>query len=129
MQSVSTPIGVRYTDTRFTRVNTTKDISVTGDVAITGLGFAPKSFFHISTIEGGTLWNFGFCMAAGKGGMHWSGAAGHNITGNVFDISPAGDAVEAYDSAVTFDADGITVTWTKNGAPTGTVGIHFFFNR
>ena len=107
-------------------LNTTYDISVTGALSITGVGFTPKSCFMVATINttqimSVSLFDFGnqFCVTRDY--------AGATIIGNTCaSIYPSAGTI-GYLSFTSFDTDGITFNRTKTSTPTGTVNIALTF--
>jgi hypothetical protein len=107
-------------------ISITRDLTAAnGDVAYTGVGFQPTAILFISAINGGTYWGAGFADSI-KGP-----AALYNLVGTgMFASNAYGPillgAAAAYEYATvkSYDADGFTLTWAKNGAPTGTASIY-----
>lgn len=94
--------------------------TASGDVAITGVGFTPSAIIFIGAITNSTVWSNGF---TDENGAEYSiqGIFNGNVqVSSVFCIRIY-PAASAYQEAVlkTFDADGFTLTWTKNNSPTG----------
>lgn len=124
-----------FSVTRFGIITATRDLSaVTGAVAYTGCGFAPKAIdafaavsntvtgmwgFAINdgTAKAGTIYNYG--ATAGNFGAGLSGAPGSlmflAVTSSAYQVG----AVTAW------GADGFTITYTKVSTPTGTADITF----
>lgn len=107
-------------------VNTTYDVSTaSGTQNITGFGFNPTA---VSI-------NYGMNAAGGSGvGFAAGGAQGTtcvNSDNQSVSLRQTGAAIFYSNAAasafqlgvVSFIADGIQITWTKTGAPTGTLGI------
>jgi len=107
----------------------TRDISTaTGSQAITGVGFQPTAL--IMFVGGGGAGKASWGMASSDASevcvSHY-----HNVTadsfehwGNLIRIEH-GSGVNYQGNLTSFDADGFTIAWTKNGSPTGTVGCKF----
>ena len=107
----------------------TRDISTaTGSQAITGVGFQPTAL--IVFVGGGGVGRASWGMASSDATEvcvnHY-----HNISADSFEhwgnlIRLEYGPGENYQGNLTsFDADGFTIAWTKNGSPTGTVGCKF----
>lgn len=106
--------------------STTYDVSTTGSLAVTGVGFTPKLLILLAQLGSGTnsTLSVGFCTTdtvgsisqddAGKGWQETSKIATIWIT------APGTNALLAYSS---FDSDGFTLTKSKNGSPTGTATL------
>lgn len=103
--------------------STTYDISTTGDLAVTGVGFTPKLLILLAQIGSGTnsTHSVGFCTTAAQGvvSIDNAGKAWFDGTkvGAIWITAPSTNALLAYSS---FGADGFTLTKSKNSAPTGT---------
>lgn len=96
----------------------TRDIAGnTEDVAYTGVGFLPKAVvFLVSNLQAGSL-SFG----ASSGTAHiaasaiWGGAINSTVTNQC--ICLGSSTTGNFGVIKSFDADGFTITWTKNGSP------------
>lgn len=101
----------------FTRALTT----ASGTQAITGVGFTPKAVIFLGVRDGGLLDTKGFdtgvaanCILQGYDSNQFLGAA-YSI------YFYHGSGVDRQRALITsLDADGFTLTWTKDGSPTGT---------
>jgi hypothetical protein len=99
--------------------------TASGTTDVTGFGFNPKSVAITYGIDGGTLHGAGFASVSGT----QSNTSTH--TDSAVLIARSANFVLARDAAntasqtgnATFIADGIKITWTKVGSPTGTLGI------
>ena len=107
----------------------TRDISTaSGTQAITGVGFQPTAL--IVFVGGGGVGRASWGMASSDGSEvcvnHY-----HNVSSDQFEhwsnlIRIEYGSGENYRGDLTsFDTDGFTITWTKAGSPTGTVGCKF----
>jgi hypothetical protein len=123
-----------YSDSRIKLVTLTRDISLTTDLAITGAGFPPKGFIIFASIQNTNLasWAMGDSSAgynvftptvAGVAGSYgvWNGTTVVTfVTGNgIYNLGALKSA----------DTDGITLSWIKNGSPTGTATLMVMFFR
>lgn len=115
---------------RSKQIYATRDMtSATGDVAYTGFGFTPRHFTVVSSISGTNVASWG--MSDVSGGVYGTGfvtyytytpAFGQSTSLGVAILNTAG-ATDQEGKVKTFDADGVTLTWTKNGSPTGTADL------
>lgn len=107
-----------YADTRFkvgviSRVINAAD----GNVAYTGVGFAPKAILFFGGVSGGAIWEISCTDATGKAFMfHTAAGSQTNSSDNVIYFGDGANWNEAA-SAITFDSDGFTLTWVKGGSP------------
>jgi len=103
--------------------------TATGTQAITGVGFVPQVCIFFATdsqAAGESSW--GMDDGSGENCVYDS----HNGTANTYtsiatiSIRDLQSAANYYSGEVqSFDSDGFTITWTKNGSPTGTLIIKF----
>jgi len=109
----------------------TRDMAAaSGNVAYTGLGFRPTSIILFYAIS--STFTFGMGSADSAKAVN---TVGNDASGNM--RPNGGYLVTAYTSPSvsqlatisTFDADGFTLTWTKNGSPTGTLSLYFLCFR
>jgi len=105
----------------------TRDISITGTQAITGLGFKPASILFLAAIitsdsvsiasmNGGS--GLGIFNSGEETADTWS-VASHCI------VMTTGIGIVGYGNVSSIDTDGFTITWAKSGSPTGTAGITY----
>mgnify|MGYP001570361080 CR=1 FL=1 len=102
-------------------ISFTRDLSVaSGDVAYTGVGFMPTALVGIGVIGGSLPFTVGFADS-GKSAADITQYGANTITSSVnfIQIAPSGGNDQAA-VVKSYDADGFTLTWTKNGSPTGT---------
>lgn len=102
----------------------TRDMTAgTGDVAYTGVGFTPQLLILTGGIAGTPSCAFnGFDNITAKGCTFQNDAGNQGTLSTVVTKIFGAVASDAYQQAIvkTFDADGFTLTWTKNNSPTGT---------
>lgn len=122
-----------YSDTRIKASSFTRDISLTGNQSITGVGFQPSIVLLFASasagsVVGATSWGWGdgtakFCISS-------VAAAGiyHAYTAFAVVLTTAAGVYSGV-SATSMDSDGFTLTWTKGGLPTGTATIGFIAFR
>ena len=123
-----------YTDARFEIITTTRDTSAaTGTVAYTGANFTPKAVLVFAGKAASVANAIGFAENVGTGEMmNWysSGGAGfYSVTSNLLTLIEAGGANYNIVSVASWDTDGISLTYTKTGSPTGTADITIAFFR
>ncbi len=103
-----------------------------GTQAVTGVGFLPKAVIFLAGQTGTSKVSVGF------DDLTTGASVFQNIPGGVsffntqsgFSISVTDTAGTSYDGEVSvFGADGFTVTWTRSGAPTGTITIFYLALR
>lgn len=109
-------------------VSTTRDISLTTQWAVTGVGFTPKEVTCFWAVDTGGQLGIGHADSAKSGG-----AIGCVTTNDTSKIG-AGIAVFATSNTVynlmtvtSYDADGATFDFAKTGSPTGTATVYFLF--
>lgn len=123
---------LQTSSTRFKVGTFTRDISTaTGSQAITGVGFTPKAIAFLSGAAAGiALSSIGFSDNTTE--VAWSTLTG---TGSGFlsattCISVGTTGSDNQTATVTsFDADGFTLAWIKNGTPTGTATMAYLAFR
>jgi hypothetical protein len=107
--------------------------TASGDVGITSVGFKPSHVIFLAAVESdvNSLFSIGFS----DGTVHY--ALGQAAITAPYMVVPTNVALY-YRSATadyqlgivkTMDVDGFTITWTKTGTPTGTLGIHYMAFR
>jgi hypothetical protein len=112
----------------------TRDTSVaSGDVAYTGVGFKPRLVLFLDgQLAGGSQASIGFDTVSARGALYNNSAvsAGAWLVNTAFAIySEQNGGVNHIGVVASFDADGFTITWTKNGASTGTHTIIYLALR
>lgn len=111
----------------------TRDIALaSGTQEVTGVGFLPKAVILFATSEavGEASWGLD------DGANHFSLFDMHNTASNTFkritsqSIRIWVSSTNYYDGYVSsWGSDGFTMTWTKNGSPTGTVMVGYLAFR
>jgi len=122
-----------YANTRFKvigfSINTT---TATGTQAVTGVGFTPKAIIFTAQQQTTREASFvGFDVSGGKGVVYDAAASAGTYDGyldggatrpSIYDEETSG--AKFYSGNVqSYDADGFTVSWTKNSTPTGTLAV------
>jgi len=118
-----------YTPGGFKTILITHDMSVTGTQTITGVGFVPRAVIAIGGIAPvsiGTISNGGvsYNIASNAGGV----AGNWTLVDGLMKIIIAAGA-EATATLTSYDSNGLTLTWTKTGTPTGTAYIQLLCFR
>lgn len=110
-------------------ITITHDMSVTGNVATTGVGFKPKALIVIATIHAAqNCFSVGFatdtseaCVALmNRTTPVWTANA--NVFLYIDRGSSSGTAANAVVASI--DADGFTLTWSKEGTPVETITFY-----
>jgi hypothetical protein len=107
-------------------LQTSRDISLTSTMTVTGVGFQPRSVWILGAI-GGDNGSWGFSDGTTHGCMFFKTAMFVRAT-EALVIGNFGVAHNSI-SAVTFNSDGCVFTWAKTGSPTGTADIMLLFWR
>ena len=111
-----------YKAVRFTRDLTT----ASGTQAVTGAGFTPKAVLVLATVAAGSLgWSIGFADGSNNYCLYQlssavAGAVGPSDTECLHLEIATGSGQNSTAVLTSFDADGATFTFTKNGAPGAT---------
>jgi len=112
--------------------NFTRDISLTGTQAITGVGFSPKAIIFFASIAGTKAMSIGFVNTAGAGTGRGIADYGVQTADTYFPFSYAigklyagAGSDGAYADLYSIESDGFTMNWNKDGLPTGTVTIQY----
>jgi hypothetical protein len=98
--------------------------TASGDQAYAGVGFQPVLVLFFCH---GTQPSIGVSAVAGAGAcIYYDSVTPGTIMSAANAIRSCGTGVNRQDGFVkTFDADGFTITWAKNGSPTGTNTIYY----
>lgn len=124
----SAVIPTQYKVGTFTRDNTV----ATGSVAYTGVGFKPKAIIFLQTIPSGTPMSIGFADASSSTVIYDNGpiVAGSYNASTSFCIMSLQSGVASHTASLSsFDTDGFTLAWTKNGGTTGTSTVYYLAFR
>jgi|SRR5665647_126627 len=99
-----------------------------GTQALTGIGFKPSAVVFIAEIAGGFPFSIGMLAGTDMGvigtygaNLMVHGAAAIYVSTSISDLQVA--KISSYDS------DGITLSWEKNGSPSGTITVYFLALR
>lgn len=115
-------------------INATRDNTLAdGTQVITGVGFKPTACIVFANVTSLPQTSWGFSDSAGAEMCIWNR---HNNSADTFSLDTAAlismnTATGVFNNAVltSYDSDGITITWTKTGSPTGTTSMAFLFLR
>jgi hypothetical protein len=114
-------------------ITITRDLTAaTGSVAYTGMGFQPTSCFATGDVSGSiTQYTNIFSMAdSARSAAGAALGASVVVTSTFFVNLIDSTGLNAQQAVVTsYDADGLTLTWTKTGTPTGTSTIYIMCYR
>lgn len=108
-------------------IATTHDVSVTGDQEITGVGFQPTACILFSAEDGSTEASWGLIDPSGDESCIVQKADGTFSQAAVVQYHYTDGANYASAIYKSWDADGLTITWSKTGSPTGTQAQKFLF--
>lgn len=108
-------------------VTFTRDISLTANFSITGVGFAPRIILFWAAVAA-TAGQFAWGVTDGTTSVEISGRGSIQTDGmgqdtTCFDIVVSSGNSNAY-SLVSLDSDGFTLSCSKAGSPTGTVSVN-----
>ena len=107
----------------------TRDISLTTDLAITGIGFKPTVLIAVGAIGGTDSTSVGF-SSSNKDAAQLVQYATNTFTTTAKLLSIAITGSDYTDLTVkSYDADGFTLASTKTGSPTGTGNIYILCLR
>ena len=103
-----------------------------GNLAVTGAGFAPETVIVYVIVSNTPKWCFGMGTKADDDYR----CVVNNYIGDADNAAPESQIVSVYigneptmaqADIDSWDADGITLYWSKTGSPTGTVNMYFMF--
>jgi len=118
------------TTTSFFAGSFSRDISLTGDQAVTGVGFTPKLvIFRITLtgVDGGHGWGWSNVTDEDAGVMDLFNSQIDrmaNQSGKAIGVFPAASKQSVADLTA-FGSDGFTLNWSGSGSPTGTAVVHY----
>jgi hypothetical protein len=97
--------------------------TASGDVAYTGVGFQPTAMILVGSNHGSNVTSINMVDSGkvGKGMASTGGVSYADQTVALTFETAGGTRQKAI--VKSFDADGFTLTWTKEGSPTGTAYI------
>ena len=109
-------------------VNFTRDLSITGTQAVTGVGFKPKAIIVVANQSVSSEASWGMSNETGGANIRVI-ADRHTVTADSYEgqggvaylAQGASDLSQALINS--FDTDGFTLGWTASGASTGTANL------
>ena len=107
---------------------TTHDISVTGTQDVTGIGFTPTAVLLLGAVNGSSYMSIYVTDATTHGSVsdNYAVTAGQWIASTSLGLYfIVGAGTYAYATVTALASGQFTLTWTKNGSPTGTAGIYY----
>lgn len=102
----------------------TRDVSLTADQAVTGVGFKPKLVIFVGSVNASNKSCIGASNVTANGCMFTpaAGVAGNYSTATTACIAAVTDSSNNnLGVLLSLDSDGFTIDWTKTGTPTGTL--------
>jgi len=106
-------------------ITLTRDLAAApGDVAYTSVGFQPTALIILGALFGTDYWSIGVSDKF-KGNRSIYNLVDSHIFGHSAYVVVLGSSVSNQAALVkSYDADGFTLTWTKNGTPGGLATIY-----
>lgn len=107
----------------------TRDMTLaSGTQAITGVGFQPTGVIFFGAVNGTVSGSWGFGTGGTQGVLYRDdGTADETVSSSyALAIFNAASSANQLATVSSYDSDGFTLTWTKNGSPTGTGTIIYF---
>ena len=128
------PAFIAYADTRFKIGSFTRDLAAAStDVAYTSVGFKPTAIMFFGGVTTDKIFSLMGVAQVGAQGEIFDNAFN---TADTYQISTSyaiflGTAAgsDQYATVKSFDTDGFTLDWVKDGTPTGTATIVYFAYR
>ena len=85
------------------------------------MGFQPKAVIFFAYVDSTTVNSWGFDVSDGRMCVYRRGDTDNSEGSSTDSILLRLTAANMYKGVInSFDSDGFTVSWTKNGSPTGT---------
>jgi len=112
-------------------VQVTRDMSLaSGTQAITGAGFRLTSAIVLSSVQSTNRMSSTVIDSSGTArGVKDDSANVPNNWTNINSVSDMGSGNEQIAAWSSYDADGMTISWTKYGSPTGTCYLNILFMK
>jgi hypothetical protein len=113
------------------KIQISRDMTLaSGNQAITGVGFRPTAAIIFSAVQSSNRMSATVLDSAGsaQGVKDDSANIADNWT-NINSISDMGSGNEQIAAFVSYDSDGMTISWTKYGSPTGTAYLNILFMK
>lgn len=108
--------------------STTYDVSTTGSLAVTGVGFKPKALILFSNVDGTAKSSQGFSDGTTSRCQYSANAATWTQATALSLIYTDGSNFASL-TVASLDSDGFTLTKSKTGTPTGTANISYIAIR
>lgn len=111
-------------------ITSTRDMTAaSGTVAYTGVGFVPTSIMAFGVIQSSYSFGLGFVDSARtEQGLFQFGTNTLYTDPALLSIATSA-GVQQYCTVSSYDADGFSLVWTKQGSPTGTAELRFICYR
>lgn len=111
-------------------ITSTRDMTAAGGtVAYTGVGFVPTSIMAFGVIQSSYSFGLGFVDSARtEQGLFQFGTNTLYTDPALLSIATSA-GVQQYCTVSSYDADGFSLVWTKQGSPTGTAELRFICYR
>jgi hypothetical protein len=100
--------------------------TATGTQAITGVGFTPKAVVFFAVQSNSVEVSFGFDDGTDARAISYNpdvSVWGNSATFSIYDVNGTGSSYGG--NVDSFDEDGFTIGWTKEGSPTGTLTVYY----
>ena len=123
-----------YVDTSFLKsklIVSTRDLTASsGNVSYTGAGFTPRSVIIFGSLNFVAVASWGMSdNSRTVGAIHTTGGGANFYSSNVAVYFETSSNNGQYATVASYDADGFTLTWTKNNSPTGTATLYMLCLR
>lgn len=106
----------------------TRDISLTSDLVVTGVGFTSRLIICVINQPGSSIYSIGWSTGGAGTCIHdFSRAAGATNWRGDSGIAMAfpAEGTSNLATVTAIGSDGFTLSWTKTGSPTGNIGMQF----
>lgn len=112
-------------------INSTWDTSTIGVQTVTGTGFTPKSVQIMMNIDNTEIISDGWTDGTTSACRFWEANANtqQSSTSVIVAARTQTGVTESQAIFTSFTSNGMTMTWTKTGAPSGTANLFFKFSR
>ena len=108
----------------------TYDMSTaTGTVSYTGAGFSPQSVIVFGQVNSDPALSVGFANRSESGESILQLQSGNSAESNSLIHLELGGGAKQTAVISSWDTDGVTLSWTKTGSPTGTANVKFLYRR
>lgn len=109
----------------------TRDTSLaSGSQSVTGVGFKPSSVLILANQSSTKEMSIGIADASTQASLYQTSTAGTFSTNtNIVADDEVSGSASYVGNLTSLDTDGFTVSWTKTGAPTGTLTMYYLAMR